>query len=41
MTEIDSKPANSHKTVYEQFFNTMSKLFENVYNEQWMNRKAR
>lgn len=41
MTEIDSKPAGSHKTVYEQFLDHISKLFENVYNEHWMNRKAR
>jgi hypothetical protein len=41
MTEIDSKEAGSQKTVYEGFFNNMSKIFENVYNEKWMNRKAR
>ena len=41
MTEIDSKPAGSTKTVYEQFLDHISKLFENVYNEHWMNRKAR
>lgn len=40
MVSIDSKENDSKKTVYEEYYNTMSSLFENVYQENWMNAKA-
>lgn len=40
-TEIDSKDPGSSKTVYQEFFHSISSLFENVYNQNWMNNKAR
>jgi hypothetical protein len=43
MKEIDSKSDTSFsgKTVYEEFYNYISSIFENVYNESWMNNRAR
>lgn len=41
MTDIDEKEPKSHKTVYEGFYNNISNIFENVYNEKWMTSKAR
>ena len=41
MSAIDTtETKDSKKTVYEQFFNDISNLFDNVYNETWMNTKS-
>lgn len=37
MTEIDIPSPNTKLTPYEQFYNLVSKMFENVYSEEWMN----
>ena len=37
MVSVDSKEQDSKKTVYEEFYNTISGVFNNVYNEGWMN----
>lgn len=41
MTEID-QPTNQtdKKTVYEQFYEQVSKIFENVTSESWMNERS-
>jgi hypothetical protein len=37
MVSLDSKENGSARTVYEQYYDFVSKLFENVYDENWMN----
>ena len=41
MTSIDEKISDkTSKTVYEEYYDYISKLFENVYNESWMNSRS-
>ena len=39
---IDKESEDTHdpQTVYERFYDDASKLFENVFDEEWMNLKA-
>ena len=39
MTTVDEK-LESGKTFYESFYDDTSKLFENVFDEEWMNLRA-
>lgn len=37
MVSLDSKEDGKKLTVYEEYYDFVSKLFENVYDEGWMN----
>lgn len=37
MISLDSKEDGKKVTVYEEYYEFVSKLFENVYDEEWMN----
>jgi hypothetical protein len=40
MTEIDTTSPATKLTAYEEFYNFISKMFENVYSEEWMNQRV-
>lgn len=37
MISLESKEDGKKATVYEEYYEFVSKLFENVYDEGWMN----
>ena len=41
MTEIDQEPQKQDgETPYEEFYNTMSDLFQNVFDQDWMKNRT-
>jgi hypothetical protein len=40
MTEIDNVNPKTKKNPYEEFYEFVSKMFENIYSESWMNERV-